>query len=108
MALGDGTGPGTNDFWGVWIANSPTDVAADSPQLNWAPIAVPSPGPTFTVDWSLFSGLDTPADRRAGVYFVYVRFLDGAGNASAAVLKTQITLSSPFTMPMVFTPVIRK
>jgi hypothetical protein len=105
---GDGAGPGTNDYWGVWIANSPTDISAESPLLNWVPIAVPSPGATFSIEWSLFSGIDTPADRRAGVYFVYVRFLDGAGNPSAAVLKTQITLLSPFSTPAVYTPVIRR
>jgi hypothetical protein len=105
---GDGAGPGTNDYWGVWVANSPTDISADSPQLNWVPIAVPSPGATFSIEWSLFSGIDTPADRRAGAYFVYVRFLDGAGNPSAEVLKTQITLVSPFSMPAVYTPVIRR
>jgi hypothetical protein len=105
---GDGTGPGTNDYWGVWVANSATDIAADSPALNWVPIAVSEPGSAFSIQWSLFSGIDSAADRRAGAYFVYVRFLDGAGNPSAEVLKTQTALSSPFTTPTIYTPVIRR
>src|SRR5262249_22322836 len=105
---GDGTGPGTNDFWGVWVANSPTDIAADSPSLNWSAIPVPTPGPTFSIKWSLFSGLSAATDRRAGTYFVYVRFLDGAGNPSAESLKTQVTLTSAFAMPTIYGPFIRK
>jgi hypothetical protein len=105
---GDGPGPGTNDYWGVWIANSPTDVPADNPFLNWVPIKVPNPGPTFAIQWNIFSSLETPADRRAGPYFIYVRFLDGAGNASAQVLKTQTTLSSSFSVPTIFVPIVRK
>jgi hypothetical protein len=105
---GDGAGPGTNDFWGVWVANSATDVSADSASLNWVAIPVPNPGPAFSIQWGLFSGLDSAAERRPGAYFVYVRFLDGAGNPSAASLETQTTLSDPFTMPTIYGPVIRK
>jgi hypothetical protein len=100
--------PAGSQFWGVWVANSPTDIGADSPLLNWIPISVPNPGPTFSIQWDLFSGIDTAADRRAGAYFVYVRFLDGAGNPSAESLKTQITLSSPFSAPTIYGPLIRR
>jgi hypothetical protein len=105
---GDGPGPGTNDFWGVWVANSATDIQADSPLLNWVAIPAPNPGPTFSIQWGLFSGIDTAVDRRAGAYFVYVRFLDGAGNPSEAVLKTQTTLSDPYTMPTIYGPIVRR
>jgi hypothetical protein len=104
----DGQAPNDNDFWGVWVANSPTDLPSDSPLLNWIPIPVSSPGPSFAIDWGLFSGLDQATDRRAGVYFVYVRFLDGAGNPSAEVLKTQTTLQNPFTMPTLYVPLTNR
>jgi hypothetical protein len=105
---GDGAGPGTNDFWGIWAANSPTHLAADSPLLNWVPIKVPDPGPAFSIQWNIFSSLETPDDRRPGVYFIYVRFLDGAGNPTTAVLETQTTLSSSYLVPTIYAPIIRK
>ncbi|HEY3231111.1 MAG TPA: hypothetical protein VGJ87_17925, partial [Roseiflexaceae bacterium] len=100
--------PDGKQFWGIWIANSPTDVLSNSQTLNWTPIQIPSPDLTFSVQWSLFSGLSNPQDRRAGDYFVYVRFLDGAGNPSAAVLRTQITLAPNFSVPTSYIPAIQR
>jgi hypothetical protein len=105
---GDGTGPGTNDYWGVWIANSPTDVAADSASLNWIPVQVATPGASFSLQWSLFNGFSSEADRRAGPYFVYIRFLDGAGNPSKNVLKTKITLNAPYIVATDYMPFISR
>lgn len=93
-------------FWGFWIANAvePVDDPANDPSLTWtvvkAPpsVAVPnaSGGTDYTVtlkDWSLGTGL-TREQRVAGEdYFVYVRFLDGAGNPTTGVLRAEITAS---------------
>ena len=98
--------PDGKQFWGIWIANSPTDILSNSQTLNWNPIQIPSPDLTFSAQWSLFSGLSNPQDRRAGDYFVYVRFLDGAGNPSAAALKAQITLAPNFSVPTSYVPAI--
>jgi hypothetical protein len=97
-------------FWGVWIANSTTDVAADSATLIWYPVRVPSPGSTFSVQWDLFSGLGFTSDLRnkSGTYYVYVRFLDGAGNPSQLALKTTVTLDAGYTIPTVQMPLLRK
>ncbi|NTU83513.1 MAG: exo-alpha-sialidase [Chloroflexales bacterium] len=79
-------------IWGVWIANS-TDRVADplAAGLKWvvvkapASVAVPNAasGGTdyqFTIqNWSLATGLST-AQLTAGDYFIYIRFLDAAGN----------------------------
>jgi len=100
--------PDGKQFWGIWVANSPTDVLSNSQTLNWTPIQIPSPDLTFSVQWSLFSGLSNPQDRRAGDYFVYVRFLDGAGNPSAAALKAQITLAPNFSVPTSYVPAIQR
>jgi hypothetical protein len=97
-------------FWGVWIANSTTDVAADSTTLIWYPVRVPSPGSTFSVQWDLFSGLGFTSDlrKKSGTYYVYVRFLDGAGNPSQLALKTTVTLDAGYTIPTVQMPLLRK
>jgi hypothetical protein len=85
--------PGTQ-FWGVWVANEYLGKASNSANfpapnpnnanLKWFPVRVASPASAFTLNnWSLFSGLGFGPDRtKDGVYRVYVRFLDGAGNYS--------------------------
>jgi hypothetical protein len=104
---GDGAGPGTADFWGVWVANSPTNVGSDSPTLQWFPVQVETPGPIFTIDWNLFTGL-SKAEQRAGAYFVYVRMLDGAGNPSKEVLETQVTLAPNYDVARSYIPRIAR
>jgi hypothetical protein len=102
---GDGSGAGTADFWGVWVANSPTNVGGDSATLQWFPVQVENPGPTFAIDWNLFTGL-LPAEQHAGPYFVYVRMLDGAGNPSREVLETQITLAPNYDVARSYLPAV--
>jgi hypothetical protein len=102
--------PAGRQFWGVWIANSAgTDVGAGSASLKWFPIRVPTPAANFTVEWSLFTGL-TPAQRQAGNYYVYVRFLDGAGNATTVAIKPAqpVVLDDNFLLGRTFAPIIRK
>lgn len=96
-------------FWGVWIANSRTNVGPTDASLKWYPIQVKSPGSTFSVPWSLFTGLNLGADRnQTGTYYVYVRFLDGAGNATVDALQTSVTLTTGYTIPTVDMPVIKR
>ncbi len=98
-------------FWGVWMANATSDVGADSAILNWYPVRVSAPNSSFTVPWDLFTGLGFTTDLRnkPGDYFVYVRFLDGAGNASAASLpKLKVTLTAGYDIPTVRLPVLTR
>lgn len=105
-------------FWGVMLANSPRDIAPnDYTQLNtlhWGAVPVHSATQTggqftFTVpNWSLFSGL--PADQHVGdtTFYIYAALLDGAGNPSAQVLKTQIRLSADYRLPTLFMPLVSR
>jgi hypothetical protein len=96
-------------FWGVWIANSTSPTAtADSANLNWYPVRVPTPDSSFSVQWNLFTGLNITSDLRnhPGDYYVFVRFLDGAGNASTGSLdKLKVTLTAGYDIPTVRLPV---
>lgn len=104
--------PATRQFWGVWIANATSDVGAGNSDLQWYPVKVASPGANqVTVKWSVFTGLNIGADRtKPGTYFVYVRFLDGAGNPSApqTALKTTVALPAGYTLPTNAAPFISK
>jgi hypothetical protein len=92
--------PAGSQFWGVWIANAATDVGADNPSLKWFPVRVPNPAASFTVRWNIFSGLDIGADpTKPGTYYVYVRFLDGAGNPTATAIKTSAVLAEGYELP---------
>jgi hypothetical protein len=107
---GENLPPG-QQFWGVWLANSPKDQdpGADDPDLQWYAARVPAPGASFSVQWSLFSGQDFGADRnQAGTYTVYARFLDGAGNPSAESLSATVTLQPGYTLPQAALPFVMK
>jgi hypothetical protein len=94
-------------FWGVWIANSRTSTAPTDPD-RWSPVEVPTHASDFTIDWSLFGNLGDQANP-TGDYYVFVRFLDGAGNPTTAVIQTaKITLESDFTMPTLYLPNLHK
>ncbi len=77
---------GTRQYWGVWLANSSSGSANPS-TLNW--IAVPVEDANLSTvqvrNWSLTAGLaeplPTPGTRTT---YIYVRFLDGAGNTTTA------------------------
>jgi len=101
--------PAGKRFWGVWIANATSDVGADSPTLNWYPVSVPTPNSSFTVKWNLFSGLGFTSNlsNKSGDYFVYVRFLDGAGNATASALPVlKVKLTAGYDIPTLHLPVL--
>jgi len=102
-----------DDFWGVWLANAnltatPT-ITSGSPSLDWSPVRVATPGASFSLPWSLFSGLDYSLDgTHAGTYRVFARFLDGAGNPTDRVISTTLTLSAPYSLPKNYLPMLRK
>jgi len=98
-------------FWGVWMANATSDVGADSAALNWYPVRVGAPNNSFTVTWPILAGLNfsyTELRNKPGTYFVYVRFLDGAGNASVASIKTTAILTAGYDVPTVRLPTLTR
>lgn len=101
--------PAGSQFWGVWIANSRTPVTnPNSSSLQWFPVEVSNPGPNFSVNWNLFNGI-APANRGVGAYYIYVKFLDGAGNATVGTLPArQVNLAQGYSVPKIFLPEIRK
>lgn len=99
--------PAGKQFWGVWLANSRQDNDAGNPNLQWFPVPVPVPDVSFSVQWNLFNGLGYgPDPNRAGDYYVYARFLDGAGNPSEGFLKAHLTLDPGYQLPMVQLPLV--
>jgi hypothetical protein len=96
-------------FWGLWIANSRTPLSdpANDPNVKWHAVEAPGDSSDVTIrNWSLLSGI-APSQQEPGLYYVYVRFLDGAGNPSTAVLSKSITLSS-IRKPQIQLPIVRK
>jgi len=108
LSVTDNLYPGRG-FWGVWLANSRaarTNPATD-PQLVWTPVEAPGEGNSFTVIWSLATGL--PEDQLTpGTYYIYARVLDRAGNPSATVLPVAEILINKVTFPQMFLPIINR
>lgn len=90
-------------YWGVWVANavqSGSCPADDSADLRWGAVPINPSSPTIT--WNLLNGLKSPA--ASGTYCTYVRFLDGAGNASTTAISTTTTVT--MTAYQSFAPVV--
>jgi hypothetical protein len=101
------------DFWGIWVANAnltaTPNITPDNPNLNWAAVQIPTPGSSFSFDWSLFSGLNyAPDQSHSGTYKVFVRVLDGAGNPSTGVMQATLTLAPGYSVPKNWMPLIRR
>jgi hypothetical protein len=100
-------------YWGVWIANSaePVSDPASSTSLSWTVLEVPAEDRTdggFVIpDWSLATGLPADQLQPGGDYYVYVRFLDGAGNPSDSVISTRVAVSR-LLRPEVELPLVRR
>jgi hypothetical protein len=96
-------------FWGVLIANTTSPTATvDDPNLHWYPVRVAEPDTNFTIRWNIFTGFGFGyADLRdhPGDYHIFVRFLDGAGNASAESIKATATITSGYDIPTLRLPV---
>lgn len=96
-------------FWGVWVANSRTPVSDPQNDANlfWVPLEAPGNATSFTIEgWSLATGL-LPNQVTAGEYYVYVRFLDGAGNPTEGHLTQSLTLEQA-TNVAVYLPLTRR
>ena len=109
--------PAGKQFWGVWVANyyaGPAGQAgaplnADDPRLIYSPVQVVTPNAAFSLRWNVFNGLNQgPALNKDGVYYIYIRFLDGAGNPSKEHLRLQTTLAPGYNVPSTWLPQLRK
>lgn len=90
-------------YWGVWVAiEKDTGSAPDAsnPDLKWG--AVPVTSGSFEVN--LLNGSSSLLS--SGDYHVYVRFLDGAGNASVADTNTTVTVDAAIDSYQTFVPYI--
>jgi hypothetical protein len=96
-------------FWGVWIANSRTPTPPPTTDLTkWSPVEVPTHASDFTINWSLLGGLGNQTNP-TGDYYIFVKFLDGAGNPTTATIEVEpITLQSGFDRPTLYLPSIHK
>ncbi len=105
VQVADNLYPAPN-FWGVWMANSrePVENPASDPNLVWSPVEVTAVNNgSFTIEnWSLASGLPAEAVG-TGDYYVYTRFLDGAGNPSTLGISSTVSLET-VTFPKVQLP----
>lgn len=99
---------GGRKFWGVWLAVSRTATNPDTDSsLVWNPIAVSGVGNSFVVNnFSLATGLSA-ASLTSGDYFVYARFLDGAGNSTNGYLTATVNLTE-VTRARTILPIVRK
>ncbi|MCU0492530.1 MAG: hypothetical protein MUD01_13140 [Chloroflexaceae bacterium] len=112
----DATQRTTGGYWGVWVANSPTPVSNPTTDENlvWTPVSVSQRGAgTATVsNWSLLTGLSTQqiASVRPGqpyTGYIYVRFLDGAGNPSDAFRAPASAVQlQQVSFPRTFLPIV--
>jgi hypothetical protein len=84
------------------VANPVTDTS-----LQWAALAVPGTSADFTLaNWNLLNSIPA-ANQTPGDYYVYVRFLDGAGNPTGDYISTKVTLAT-VTKPSATLPLIVK
>lgn len=123
----------TKQFWGLWIAVEYLGKGANAEtqypplphggltfdNLRWQPVEVPNAVAGARVRFNLFSGvLDRTASSptngfgldltKDGTYRVYVKALDGAGNASTATYSTTLRLDPGYELPTIRLPIIRR
>lgn len=92
-----------DNYWGIWVANavqSGSCPADDAPELRWGAVEVDASAPS--AEWNLLHGLKSVPE--SGTYCTYVRFLDGAGNASTTAVST--TTAVTVTAHQSFAPVV--
>lgn len=96
-----------DEIWGVWVANAPDRVADPLRDQNLRWFIVPASGVqngTFDIrNWSLASGLSRAQLVAGEDYYLYVRFLDAAGNATDEYVEIRVP-SSDLTPPQLWMP----
>lgn len=102
-------------FWGLWATVSKTlytedEVNDPSSTLQWAAIPIPQAGTAFSTDLSLATGQSNGnLANYVGDYYVYIKFLDGAGNPSnKTLISNPITLQAGYQLPTVFMPLAKR
>lgn len=123
----------TKQFWGFWIAveylGKGANAVTQYPEiptggltfanLRWQAVEVPNAAAGARVRFNLFDGvLDRTASSptngfgpdltKDGTYRVYVKALDGAGNASDATYTTTLTLDPGYEVVTIRLPIIRR
>jgi len=100
-----------DEIWGVWVANSPDRVADPLRDQNLRWFIVPANGVqngTFDIrNWSLASGLSRAQLVAGEDYYLYVRFLDAAGNATDEYVEIRVP-SSNLTPPQLWMPKVHR
>lgn len=87
---------GGRGFWGVQLFNSraPITDTARMAGLPWTTVQAPGDASDFTLPaWGLLGGI-APAERTPGAYYVYARFVDGAGNPTTGVVSGTVALGA--------------
>lgn len=86
---------GGRGFWGVQLLNSRAPISdTQRASLPWVTVEAPGDASDFTLPaWGLLAGL-APAERTSGAYYVYARFVDGAGNPTTGVVSGTVTLGA--------------
>ncbi|GIV97967.1 MAG: hypothetical protein KatS3mg057_2624 [Herpetosiphonaceae bacterium] len=95
-------------YWGIWALVTTQDLG-DTPSgsdffAGGAQVIELTPGAT-SVKMSLVSFTDSDPGSDPGTRYIYVRFLDGAGNFSSEVLRTTVTLAADYQLPTIHLPV---
>ena len=123
----------TKQFWGFWIATEylgkdPNAVTLHPPlptggltfaNVRWQAVEVPNAAAGARVRFNLFDGvLDRTASSptngfgpdltKDGTYRVYVKALDGAGNASVATYAATLTLDPGYEVVTIRLPIIAR
>ncbi|MCL6540592.1 MAG: hypothetical protein K6T87_08400 [Roseiflexus sp.] len=127
------SGDATKQFWGLWIAVEYLGKGANAESqypplpsggltfdnLRWQPVEVPNAVSGARVRFNLFDGVlnrtaSSPTNgfgpdlTKDGTYRVYVKALDGAGNASTATYSTTLRLDPGYEVPTIRLPIIRR
>ncbi|WP_129676787.1 sialidase family protein [Candidatus Chloroploca sp. Khr17] len=111
-------GDPTRQFWALWMANSRTRVNDPlSTALPWVFVPAPASRPdgsltnrvTEVGNWSLATGLAS-AQLQRGQYYIYVRFVDAAGNVSDDVLEIPVFIEGTGALPrlMNYIPLVNR
>jgi hypothetical protein len=98
-------GSGQPDYWGYWIVVKRADSGAPTSD-EWLThgTVVKEAGSPFK--WNLATGL-VDAFEPGAEYRLYLRFLDGAGNPSSAVVSAPIQVDA-LEGPRLFLPVLSR